>query len=303
MKIFITGGTGFIGSAVVKRLVQSGHQVTGLTRSPQKKVEFEKLGGKAISGDINSPETYLKIAADQDVCVHVASEFGPKMEGSDRKTIEALIGRLREVRNPRAFIYTSGVLVLGDTGKTPADETATTPPLPLLAWRLNHEKIVTGAGDEKLLTAVIRPGFVYGGTKDLISGYFESAARDGAAVYVGHGKNRMSLVHIDDLAELYCCVIEKKAKGVFHGVDGAAPQIIEIARTASVAAGKGGATKSLSVEDARQQMGMFADLLCADQWIVARRSSEIGWMPLYPPFTDNADKIFKEWKQKTGGIR
>ena len=153
-----------------------------------------------------------------------------------------------------------------------------------------------------ITTAVIRPGFVYGGTKSLIANYAESARATGAAVYIGDGKNRMPFVHRDDLAVLYRLVIEKRAQGIFHGVDGASPSLASVARAVSAAMDKGGQTSSLSVEETRAKMGLVADALCTDQLVVTKRSAELGWRATHPTLdTDSGvEAAVAEWKREGG---
>jgi nucleoside-diphosphate-sugar epimerase len=230
MRVFVTGATGYIGSAVVKALVKAGHQVTGLVRSDEKAAELSSLGARPVSGDLKETAHYRNAAAEHDGVVHVGFDYGSEGVAADRKAVETLLEAARAGDRPRSFIYTSGVLCLGNTGDTPADESVAANAIPLVAWRPAHEELTLNAATDHLATAVVRPGFVYGGAKGLIAGYFGSAVGEGAAAYIGDGQNRMSLVHRDDLAELYRFVLEKRARGVFHGLDGVAPRIADLAR-------------------------------------------------------------------------
>jgi nucleoside-diphosphate-sugar epimerase len=301
MRVFLTGATGTIGSSVVRTLVKAGHRVTGLVRSAEKEAELKALGAGALRGDLKEPSTYQAVAAEHDACIHIGFEYTAQGVAADRAAIDTLLEAARGAGSPRSVVYTSGVLVLGNTGDRPADESASTAgAIPAVAWRPEHERLVLAAASEALATAVVRPGFVYGGGRGLIEGYFETATKEGAAVYVGDGRNRMTLVHAEDLAELYRLFVEKRARGVFHAVDGASPRIAELARAASEAAGKGGATRSLSVEEARKQMGPFADALCTDQVVVTRRSVELGWKPAHRPFLESAREVFAAWRRRAG---
>ena len=303
MRVFMTGSTGYIGSAVVKALVRKGHQVSGLVRTAEREAMLGALGGTPVRGDLKDPSTYRQAAAEHDVSVHIALfDYGPNGIQADRRATETLLEATQGVGAPRYMLYTSGVLVLGHTGDTPVDERASTAgAVPLVAWRPAHEQLVLAAATETFTTAVIRPGFVYGGGKGIAAGYFESAVDKGAAAYVGDGKNRMALVHRDDLAELYRLLVEKRAGGMFHGVDGAAPSIAELARAASGAAGRGGATRSLPVEEARKTMGSLADALGTDQVIATRQAPAIGWATSHRPFVEAAQEMFQEWQREARG--
>ncbi len=299
MRVFVTGAAGYIGSAVVKALVRAGHEVTGLVRSAEKETQLRKLRATPLRGDLKDPASYQAAAAEHDGIIHVGFEYGPEGVAADRKAVETLLAAARTGGKRKSFIYTSGVLCLGNTGDKPVDEDAPADAIPMVAWRPAHEKLTLDAATNTLATAVIRPGFVYGGAKGLIAGYFESATREGAAAFVGDGNNRMALVHRDDLAELYRLVVEKQARGMFHGVDGAAPRIADLARAASEAAGKAGATKSIPLERARQMMGPFAEALCTYQVVVTKRSAELGWKPAHARALDVTADVFAEWRAES----
>lgn len=297
MRVFITGGTGYVGSAIVRALVQAGHKVTGLVRSVEKEVVLRGLGAIPVRGDLKEPSTYRGIAVEHDAAIHAGFEYSEKAVEADKVAIETLLAAAKAGGGLRGVAYTSGVWVLGNTGDRPADEGASTAgAAPIVAWRPPHERLVLDAGRGNLATAVIRPGMVYGGKGGLVTQFFSSATKEGAAAYVGPGTNRWSLVHRDDLAQLYRLAIEKRARGVLHGVDGAPVTVADAARAASHAAGKGGATRSIPLEEARKQMGPMADALCLDQVVATRRSAELEWKPKHGSFLDGARAVFDEWR-------
>ena len=297
MRIFITGGTGYIGSAIVRALVEAGHSVTGLVRSPEKEAALRGLGATPVCGDLKEPSAYMDVAAEHDAAIHAAFEYGDRGADVDRMAVETLLAAASAGAGPRSVVYTSGVWVLGNTGERLADEDASTAgAAPIVAWRPTHERLVLEAAGGQLATAVVRPGMVYGGKGGQVVAFFSSATKEGAATYVGSGTNRWSLVHRDDLAQLYRLVVEKRARGIFHGVDGAPVTVADAARAASQVAGKGGATRSTPLEEARKQMGPMANALCLDQIVGARRSAEFGWKPKYVSFPDSARAAFEEWR-------
>ena len=296
MRIFLTGATGYIGHAVVRELVAAGHEVTGLVRSEERSGVLKAIGGKPIVGDIKEPGSYREVAREQDALVHAAFEYSGHTVDADRMAVGTLIAAAVGGK-AQVLVYTSGIWVLGQTGDEPAFEDATTEhPAALVAWRVAHEKMVLAAANDHLATAVVRPGMVYGGSGGLIGSYFESAERHGASQYLGNGRNRIPMIHVEDLARFYKAVVEHRGRGIFHAVDGNAVQLADVAQAASEAAGKGGATHSVPLEEARQKMGAVVDALILDQVIASGRNVEIGWRPLHESFLGEAEAVYAEWK-------
>ncbi|MGH7541292.1 MAG: NAD-dependent epimerase/dehydratase family protein, partial [Gemmatimonadota bacterium] len=283
MQIFVTGGTGYIGRAVVAALTGAGHDVVALNSSPDKREMLEGLGATPHAGGLADPGSYRKAAAAAHARVHMAFDYAAPRE-TDRIAVETLLAADGD-EGGGCFVYTSGCWVLGDTGgEVAGEDAAVDEPAEIVSWRVGHERVVlAGAGPESA-TAVVRPGVVYGRGGGLTSHLFESATRSGAAEFVGAGRNHWSVVHVDDLAALYRRLVEGRARGVFHGVDGVPMRVEEVAREASSAAGAGGATRSVPVERAREKLGGVADALCLDQRLAAPRSLAFGWTPRRPSF-------------------
>ena len=301
MRVFVTGGTGYVGSAVVRRLAGAGHEVAGLVRNAEKADVLEALGGRPVLGNLREPSGYAAMAAECDAIIHLAAEPGPERQQVERRALEALIAAAGSGGEPRILVYTSVLFVLGNTGDSVATENAPTQEVPHAAGRVEHERWVLAVADRQLATAVIRPGMVYGGGQGgAVSELFRSAVQEGTATYVGDGCNRWSLVHRNDVAELYREVVEQRARGIFHAVDGHPLPVREIARHASRAAGRGGTTRSLPLEEARGALGAFADALCLDQVVAAPRAHALGWRPCWPAFGTAAEAAFAEWQAATG---
>jgi nucleoside-diphosphate-sugar epimerase len=293
MRVFVTGGTGYIGGAVVEALVRAGHEVSALSRSEDGDAAVKALGATPVRGSLGHLGPLASRIAEHDAAVHTAMDYGLGA-GADAEAIDAMLEGARTSGRPFALVYTSGVWVLGPTA-TPASEGAPTDRAgAAVAWRCDHERRVLDATTDRIATAVVRPGIVYGEKRGLVAPWFETAIREGRAAFVGTGDQRWPLVHRGDLAELYRLVVEQRARGIFHGVDGAAPTVAEAASAASHAAGKG-AVRAIRVEEARETMGPMADALAMDQVVVSARGVEVGWAPRHPPFVKDAPNAFREW--------
>ncbi len=294
MRILVTGATGYLGTAIVSSLVRAGHRVTGLSRAEAKDAVVRRLGAEPLRGRLGALADVVGPMREHDAIIHTAMDYvlGPR---ADLEAIDAMLLAAHQAGAPRTIVYTSGVWVLGNT-RGPASESAPTHRAPdAVAWRRAHERAVIDAGSGDLATAVIRPGMVFGASAGIVSSFFKTAVEGGAAAYVGDGANHWALVHRDDLAELYRLAVEKRARGAFHGVDGASPTLAEAARAASVAAGKG-AIRSIPLEEARKGLGPMADALAMDQIVIAPRSAELGWATRHPPFVQDAPNAFREWR-------
>lgn len=295
MRVFVTGATGYVGSAIVRELARAGHEVAGLTRREDKASYVEELGGRAVIGDLRDVLSFRAEAEAADALVHAAAEESDARADVDSAAVDALMGAAEEGR-ASVLVYTSGCFVLGETGDEPANEDASTDGAPeMVAWRPPHEDRVLTAGGAGLATSVVRPGMLYGGTEGAFASFFASAERDGAAEFVGDGANRWSPVYRGDVARLYRMIVEREGQGIFHCAE--RPELVgKLAMAASRAAGGEGATERVRVEKAREEMGAFADALAMDQVVGCARSHEFGWAPEHAPFLESVDEVFREWK-------
>ena len=302
MNVFMTGATGYIGSAVAAELLRAGHEVSGLTSSEGKVAELERGGVRPVVGDLGDPGSWRKEAARAEGLIHTAFDYGADDPVAlDRQAVETLLSAAGEGAGRRVLAYTSGVWVLGHTGDEPMDEDATpTEPFEIVAWRVAHEQMVldaAGKGGWRVTPAVIRPGVVYGERRGLMTRFFQSAEEQGASTYLGDGANRMALVYREDAARLYREVLERSAAGVFHAVDGGPMTMLDVAMAAGRAAGAREAPRSVPLEEARKELGPVADALCLDQVVAARRSRDVlGWVPRYASFLEGAEPAYREWK-------
>lgn len=298
MHIFVTGGTGYIGAALVSELAGAGHRVVVLSRSPEKAAWLSRLGAESHPGDLLDPASYGEAAGEAEAVIHLAFDYQAAVE-SDRVALETLLTATEG--GTSCLVYTSGCWVVGDTaGRVWGDEAPTDDPSPLVAWRLTHEARALRVEGGPRRVAVVRPGVVYGRAGGSIARMFATAQRAGAADFIGDGSNHWSMIHVDDLARLYRVIVEQGAEGVFLAVDDAPVRVEDVAIAASEAAGAGGATRAIGLEAAREKMGPVADAMCLDQTLRAPAARALGWAPRHHSFIDAAPAAFEEWRQAAG---
>jgi nucleoside-diphosphate-sugar epimerase len=294
MRIFLTGGSGYIGSAVIAAFVRAGHTVDALVRNSEKAAMVQGRGGHPVLGDLSEPASYADAAAAADGIVHAALEGSARGSDVDAKTIQTLLAQTD--KRSRFLIYTSGTWVLGNA-TIPADETAPLNPPKLVAWRPAHEARVLDAASSGLRTAVIRPGLVYGGSRGIVGELFKDAANSLVRV-VGSGENHWPLVYDRDLADLYLRVATNaEASGVFHANDEGDESVNDLVAAIGSHAPTSPSVRHVPLAEARQKMGPYADALALDQLVRSPRARALGWNPSLHSVAGNAARLFDEWRR------
>jgi nucleoside-diphosphate-sugar epimerase len=283
MKIFLTGATGYVGSAVAAALRRAGHQVHGLARDDRAEEKLVARGITPVRGDLSDPASRARAAETAAGVVHAGMRNDRQGPETDRAAVEAMLDALAGSGKP--FVYTSGIWVVGATGDRVADEDTELDPIPLVRWRPPIERLVLDAAERGVRSVVIRPGVVYGKGGGIPAMLVASARERGAARYVGDGENRWPLVHADDLGELYARAVASAPAGTgLHGVDDSELRVAEIAAAAAHGAGAEGRTEAWPVEEAQAELGAgFAQALALDQRLSAGRARDLlGWRPAGP---------------------
>jgi nucleoside-diphosphate-sugar epimerase len=276
MNVFLTGATGYIGTVVAEAVIAAGHSVTGLARSDAAAGTLSLKGIMPWRGDLTSPEALVEAVKAADAVIHAGTTNDGLL---DREAVRAMLDALLDTGKP--FVYTSGIWLLGNTGDTPADESARLNPVALAAWRPAVEAMVLEAAKHGVRAIVIRPAIVFGRGGGIPAELVKSARETGAARYVGDGLNRWPMVHVHDLADLFARALDRAAPGtLLHAADDTSFRVKEIAEAASDAAATGGRTSSWPLEEARKNLGAYADALVLDQRISsAKAKSTLGWNP------------------------
>jgi nucleoside-diphosphate-sugar epimerase len=287
MKVFLTGATGYIGSAVAEKLRAAEHELTGLARSDAAASRLTAAGVRPVQGDFSDTKSVGSAARAADAVISMATTYDPAVDGP---AIDAILDALAGSNKP--FIYTSGIWSHGDTGGKVVDETAPPQPAELVKWRQAVEDRVREGARRGVRTVVIRPAIVYGRGGGIPAGFVESARKEGSARYVGTGQNRWPFVHVDDLADLYLLALENASPGsLLLGVSGPSHPVRDVAAAASRGAGAGGRTTAWPLEEARKSLGPYADALVLDQQATGRRAEEtLGWKPRGPGVLEDMER-------------
>jgi len=294
MRIFLTGGSGYIGSAVLDAFVRAGHHVDALVRNSEKAAVVQSRGGHPVLGELGEPATYADAAAAAQGVVHAAFEYSPRGAQVDATALGALLAPNKN--RARFVVYTSGIWVLGNCS-TPADETAALNPIALVAWRPAHEQRVLAAATAGIRPIVIRPGVVYGGSRGMVGDIFKDAANSLVRV-IGSGDNHWPLVYDRDLAELYVrAATNPDASGVFHANDEGDERVNDLVTAIANHAKTSPSVRHVPLAEARQKMGPYADALALDQVVRSPRARAIGWNPSLHSVAGNAARLFDEWRR------
>ena len=294
MRVFLTGGTGYVGSAVLEALVKSGHHVDALVRNREGASRVQARGATPILGDVMQPASWRDAAAVADAAVHAAIEYSARTRDFDGTAIETLTSL--PPKPQRVLVYTSGIWVLGPA-PTPVDETAPLNPIEMAAWRPAHEQRVLDAAAKGVRAVVVRPGIVYGGSRGIVGDLLKDAANSLVRV-IGSGDNHWPLIYERDLGELYARLVSTPtAAGVFHATDDGAETVNEIVAALVDHAPTPPSIRHVPLPEARKKMGPYADALALDQIVRSPRARALGWAPTLHSVADNAARLFEEWKR------
>jgi len=276
MDVFLTGGTGLVGSAVLLALLEDGHTVRALARSERSARVLASTAAVVVRGDVDDPALLAEAAGSADGFIHTAAAADGKDADRDAALLDAVLPVLAGTGKP--YVHTSGVWVHG-AGEI--DEDTPFDPPQLTAWRLPLDARVRAADADGVRSVVIAPGIVYGRGLGL-PGLVKDGPRDGdgALVLPGSGEQHWTTVHADDLARLYVRALTDAAAGSYYlGVNGSNPTVREIGE----AANRGGAVVGSTDEETAARLGALAGALVLDQQAGGSKArNELGWAPTGP---------------------
>jgi len=281
MRVFVTGSTGFIGTELVKELIEAGHQVVGLTRSDAGEEQLRAVGAEVVRGDITDLESLRRGATGVDAVVNLAFNHDDwsKFAQSAAEEIKA-IETLGSVLEPgKLLVVTSGIgITAGAPGQVrkesdPAVDSPAIPRRPEFAARAVAERGVH--------VGIVRLPQVHDTRKQgLVTWLIQMAREKGVSAYVGDGANRWAAGPLKDVAHLYRLAVEKTGAGVstYHAVEEEGVSLRDIAE----AVGKGLKVPvvAISPEKAQEHFGMLGhfvmlDMPASSDWT----QKALGWEP------------------------
>lgn len=275
MQIFVTGASGWVGSAVSRHLIAGGHSVTGLVRSDASAQKVVSLGATALHGDITFPDGFVEAAKAADAVIHCGynHDFSdiPGAAATDKRVIEALGDALAGSGKP--LIITAGTSGLGE------DETQTLEQIAAYPRASEMTGMAQVARNVKAMIMRLPPSVHGDGDKGFMAVLIGFARRNGVAYYVGDGSTLWPAVHIEDAAAAYVLVLEKGvAGGRYNAVGEAGIPFRDIARV--IGDKLSVPVESVSVENAAEKLGFlahFAGLDLRASSVITRE--RLGWAP------------------------
>jgi len=272
--VFVTGGSGYIGRALLHQLADAGDRVSALARSDAAAAVVSGLGARPVRGDLTDTALLRSAAARADAVVHLG-QAGEDAAGVDLAAAEAML----DGAGARPYVHTGGLWVYGTTDGV-ADETAPQRPPRLTAWRVDNERRVLDRIAHGGHPVLVMPAIVYGHARGLVQSSLVDAAGD-RVVSPGDGTNRWGLVAVDDVAQLYVRAMGAPAGGTYLGVTQCLP-VGEVARALARAPGNPRRAESVSTDEFTDRFGLLAEALLLDQQLTGDRArQQLGWSPTH----------------------
>jgi nucleoside-diphosphate-sugar epimerase len=293
MKVYVTGATGFIGSAIVRELIDAGHQVLGLTRSDAGAQSLIEAGAQVHRGDLEDLESLRSGAAHSDAIIHTAfnHEFSKYVANceDDRRAIEALGDAL--AGSGRLLMVTSGT-AMANSGPGIVATEHDLPASSNVVPRAASEEAADAVAARGVRTAIVRLPQVHDMVKQGLVTYAIQVAREkSVSAYVGDGLNRWPAAHRLDTAKLYRLALEKADAGErFDAVAEEGVPVRDIAQ--AIGGGLNVPVVSLAPEEAANHFGWLAAFVGRDVPASSAHTREkLGWKPTGPGLISDLENM------------
>jgi nucleoside-diphosphate-sugar epimerase len=285
MRVFVTGATGFIGTELVKELIEVGHQVRGLTRSDAGVEQLKAVGAEVHRGDFTDLDCLRSGATGMDVVVNLAFNHDDmsKFAQSAQDEIQAIEALGSVLEAGKQLVVTSGI---GITAGAPGQlRKETDPPAELPVMPRRPEQAAQAVAAKGVHVAIVRLPQVHDTRKQgLVTWLIRIAREKGVSEYVGDGANRWAAAPLKDVAHLYRLAVENTGPGMttYHAVQEEGVSLRDIAET--IAKGLNVPTVSIPAEKAVEHFGPFfgyaamLDMPASNEWTC----KALGWEPTGP---------------------
>lgn len=290
MKVFVTGASGFIGSAIVKELLEAGHEVTGLARSDESAAAISAAGAEVIKGNLDDLDSLKRGASEADGVIHTAfihdfSQYA-KAADTDKAAIEAIGNVLTGTQKP--LLVTGGILGMEKENGFITENIAAP------AFPRASEATAFALADAGVNVSVIRlpPSVHDKGDKGFIPFLISIARSKGTAAYIGEGNNRWPAVHRLDAAHLYRLALEKAAKGIRYNAIG--DEGIPVRELAEVIGKRLNLpVVSVSPEKAAEYFDWMTRFIAFDSPATSHTTREqLGWQPTHSGLAEDMQQHY-----------
>lgn len=285
MRVFVTGATGFIGTAVVGELLQAGHQVLGLARSDASAKALETMGAEVQRGSLEDLDSLHHGASKADGVIHLAfiHDFSQYEAAgvTDKEAIEALGGALAGSNRP--LIVTSGT-----NGIQPAGDLITEDDDSIGFPRRSEVTALAQAARGVRACVVRLPPSVHGeGDSAFVPALIDIARKNGVSAYVGEGKNRWSAVHVLDAAGLFRLALEKGVPGArYNAVTDEGIPVRELADLIGQQLQL--PVRSITPEESAGHFGWMSRFIVLNAPTSSKKTRQVlGWQPSHPTLLDD----------------
>ncbi|TVT60948.1 SDR family oxidoreductase, partial [Amycolatopsis rhizosphaerae] len=292
MRVFVTGASGHVGSAVVPALLEAGHQVIGLARSDRSAAALTAAGAEVHRGDLDDPGSLAAAAAAADGVIHLAFKHDAMFAGdfdsavaADLRAIDTLGNALAGTGKP--LVTTSGTMLLASAG---LEDAATEADAIDAGPRIDAENTVVALAERGIRSSVVRLAPTVHSTLDhngFIPTLISLARSKGVSAYVGDGANRWPAVHTLDAARLYRLALESAPAGSrLHAVDDEGITFRQIAE--GIGRGLNLPVVSIPPTEAEAHFGFLSGHATADNPSSSTLTQNLlGWKPLQPGLLDD----------------